>query len=152
MTVVRRRMLARGCDVVTLEIEQISERSLEAAANFAPVRPGRAMVTMIQSRVEQKNWLRRNGFPLGEFRAVRTLDELRTAIVETWAGAASARALVVATTAVVKGRSGSRTARTLRRRFGERGRLSAKVRAWWRKRSISSGRSASWWRGVLPAR
>ena len=74
--------LARGCDVVTLEIEQISERSLEAAGNFAPVRPGRALVTMIQSRIEQKNWLRRNGFPLGEFRAVRTLDELRAAILE----------------------------------------------------------------------
>ena len=74
--------LARGCDVVTLEIEQISERSLEAAGNFAPVRPGRALVTMIQNRVEQKNWLRRNRLPLGEFRAVRTLDELRTAIPE----------------------------------------------------------------------
>ncbi len=74
--------LARGCDVVTLEIEQISERSLEAAGSFVPVRPGRAMVTMIQSRVEQKNWLRRNGFPLGEFRAVRTSGELRAAILE----------------------------------------------------------------------
>ena len=74
--------LARGCDVVTLEIEQISERSLEAAGNFVPVRPGRALVTMIQSRVEQKNWLRRNGFPLGEFRVVRSIEELRTAVLE----------------------------------------------------------------------
>ena len=32
--------LARGCDVVTLEIEQISIASLEAAAKYAPVRPG----------------------------------------------------------------------------------------------------------------
>ncbi len=74
--------LARGCDVVTLEIEQISERSLEAAGSFVPVRPGRAIVTMIQSRVEQKNWLRRNGFPLGDFRVVRTLEELRAAVTE----------------------------------------------------------------------
>ena len=74
--------LARGCDVVTLEIEQISEGSLEAAGSFVPVRPGRAIVTMIQSRVEQKNWLRRNGFPLGEFRTVRTLEELRAAVPE----------------------------------------------------------------------
>ena len=72
--------LARGCDVVTLEIEQISEQSMEAAASFVPVRPGRSIVTMIQSRVEQKNWLRRNGFPLGEYRAVRSLDELREAV------------------------------------------------------------------------
>jgi 5-(carboxyamino)imidazole ribonucleotide synthase len=74
--------LARGCDVVTLEIEQISAASMEAAAHFAPVRPGGAMLAIIQNRIEQKDWLRRNGFPLGEYRAVRSLDELRSAIAE----------------------------------------------------------------------
>ncbi len=74
--------LARGCDVVTLEIEQISIASMEAAANFAPVRPGGAMLAIIQDRIEQKDWLRRNGFPIGDYRAVRSLDELRTAIGE----------------------------------------------------------------------
>ena len=73
--------LARGCDVVTLEIEQISKRSMEAAASFVPVRPGSAMVSVIQNRIEQKNWLRRNGFPIGDFVAVRSLDELRAAII-----------------------------------------------------------------------
>ncbi len=72
--------LARGCDVVTLEIEQISIASMEAAAGFAPVRPGGAMLTIIQDRIEQKDWLVRNGFPVGEFRAVRSRDELRGAI------------------------------------------------------------------------
>jgi 5-(carboxyamino)imidazole ribonucleotide synthase len=72
--------LARGCDVVTLEIEQISPRSMEAAASYAPVRPGGAMLAVIQDRIEQKDWLRRNGFPVGEYRAVRSLDELRTAV------------------------------------------------------------------------
>jgi 5-(carboxyamino)imidazole ribonucleotide synthase len=74
--------LARGCDVVTLEIEQISPQSMAAAANFAPVRPGGAMLAVIQDRIEQKDWLRKNGFPLGEYRAVRSLDELRTAVAE----------------------------------------------------------------------
>ena len=74
--------LARGCDVVTLEIEQISAASMEAAASFAPVRPAGAMLAVIQDRVEQKNWLRRNGFPVGEYRAVRSMDELRAAIRE----------------------------------------------------------------------
>jgi 5-(carboxyamino)imidazole ribonucleotide synthase len=74
--------LARGCDVVTLEIEQISAASMEAAANFAPVRPGGAMLSIIQDRIEQKDWLRRNGFPVGEYRAVRSLDELRVAIAD----------------------------------------------------------------------
>jgi 5-(carboxyamino)imidazole ribonucleotide synthase len=74
--------LARGCDVVTLEIEQISPQSMAAAANFAPVRPGGAMLAVIQDRIEQKDWLRKNGFPLGEYRAVRSLDELRKAVAE----------------------------------------------------------------------
>jgi len=73
--------LARGCDVVTLEIEQISPASLEAAAAFAPVRPGGAILPIIQDRIEQKNWLRRNGFPIGDYRAVRSLDELREALI-----------------------------------------------------------------------
>jgi 5-(carboxyamino)imidazole ribonucleotide synthase len=72
--------LARGCDVVTLEIEQISPASMEAAASYAPVRPGGAMLAVIQDRIEQKDWLRRNGFPVGEYRAVRSLDELRNAV------------------------------------------------------------------------
>lgn len=74
--------LARGCDVVTLEIEQIAPESMEAAAAFAPVRPGGALLSIIQDRVEQKHWLTRNGFPLGPYRAVQSLDELRDAIRE----------------------------------------------------------------------
>lgn len=73
--------LARGCDVVTLEIEQISAASMEAAASYAPVRPSGAMLAIIQDRIEQKDWLRKNGFPVGEYRAVRSLEELREAIV-----------------------------------------------------------------------
>ena len=72
--------LARGCDVVTLEIEQISMASMDAAARFAPVRPSESMLAVIQDRVAQKNWLERNGFPVGAYRAVGSLDELRTAV------------------------------------------------------------------------
>ncbi len=72
--------LARGCDVVTLEIEQIAPASMAAAARFAPVRPSGAMLAIIQDRIEQKDWLRKNGFPVGEYRAVRTMEELREAV------------------------------------------------------------------------
>jgi 5-(carboxyamino)imidazole ribonucleotide synthase len=72
--------LARGCDVVTLEIEQISLASMDAAARFAPVRPSESMLAVIQDRVAQKNWLERNGFPVGAYRAVGSLDELRAAV------------------------------------------------------------------------
>jgi len=73
-------MLARGCDVVTLEIEQIGEHSMASAATFCPVRPGGALLAVIQDRIEQKNWLRKHGFPVGGYRAVRTFDQLREAI------------------------------------------------------------------------
>ncbi len=74
--------LARGCDVVTLEIEQISTRSMEAASAFAPVRPSQGMLAIIQDRIEQKGWLSRNGFPLGAYRAVRSREELADGIRE----------------------------------------------------------------------
>lgn len=72
--------LARGSDVVTLEIEQVGLASLEAAARYAPVRPSAAVLAVIQDRIVQKNWLRSHGFPLGDFRAVHTFEELRAAI------------------------------------------------------------------------
>ncbi|MDP9038425.1 MAG: 5-(carboxyamino)imidazole ribonucleotide synthase [Acidobacteriota bacterium] len=72
--------LARGSDVVTLEIEQVALSSLDTAARFAPVRPGSAVLGVIQDRIVQKNWLRDRGFPVGEFRSVHTLEELRAAI------------------------------------------------------------------------
>ena len=74
--------LARGCDVVTLEIEQISLASMDAATTYASVRPGRATLAVIQDRVEQKNWLSRHGFPVGDYRAVSSIDQLRDAIRE----------------------------------------------------------------------
>lgn len=72
--------LARGCDVVTLEIEQIAVAALEAAAKYAPVRPGAAMLHIIQDRIRQKDWLAAQGLPLGDWRAARTAEEFRAAV------------------------------------------------------------------------
>ncbi|HEX3437723.1 MAG TPA: 5-(carboxyamino)imidazole ribonucleotide synthase [Pseudacidobacterium sp.] len=72
--------LARGCDVVTLEIEQVSIASLEAAQKFAPVRPGIAMMRTIQDRILQREWLVKHGFPVGEFRAIHTETDLQNAV------------------------------------------------------------------------
>lgn len=74
--------LARGSDVVTLEIEQLSLACLEAAAKHAPVRPGAAMLGIIQDRILQKNWLRDHGFPVGEYRAATSQEELVAALRE----------------------------------------------------------------------
>ncbi len=72
--------LARLSDVVTLEIEQIAVESLRAAEEFAPVRPKPEMLRVIQDRILQREWLAAGGFPQGEWRAVRSLEELQSAV------------------------------------------------------------------------
>ncbi|AXC13575.1 Phosphoribosylaminoimidazole carboxylase ATPase subunit [Acidisarcina polymorpha] len=69
--------LARGSDVVTLEIEQISLACLEAAAQYAPVRPSKALMQIIQDRIVQKDWLRDHGFPVGRYRAIENEADLQ---------------------------------------------------------------------------
>jgi 5-(carboxyamino)imidazole ribonucleotide synthase len=72
--------LARGCDVVTLEIEQVAIESLEAAAKFAPVRPSAELLHVIQNRIRQKQWLRERGFPLGPWHAARSERDMVEAV------------------------------------------------------------------------
>jgi len=72
--------LARGSDVVTLEIEQIAISSLEAAAKHAQLRPSVAMMRIIQDRILQKNWLVEHDFPVGEFRAIQAEADLQAAV------------------------------------------------------------------------
>ncbi len=72
--------LARQCDVITLEIEQIHPDVLAAVANHAPVRPGRDPVYIIQERLRQKEWLAAQGFPLGAFTAAQSASDLADAV------------------------------------------------------------------------
>ncbi len=72
--------LARGSDVVTLEIEQIAIAALEAAERYAPVRPGSKMLAIIQDRILQKNWLAEHGMPVGEYRAAHNAEQLHAAV------------------------------------------------------------------------
>ena len=72
--------LARGSDVVTLEIEQIAAESLNSAARYAPVRPSPAMMAIIQDRIEQKAWLAAREVPVGPFAAASSLHALQDAL------------------------------------------------------------------------
>jgi 5-(carboxyamino)imidazole ribonucleotide synthase len=60
------RELARHCDVVTLEIEQIATDMIDAANAYAPARPGSHVVGIVQDRARQKAWLTQHGFPVSE--------------------------------------------------------------------------------------
>jgi len=72
--------LAKHCDVITLEIEQIHPEVLAAAAEHAPVRPGRDPVYIIQERIRQKEWLQQQGVPLGAFRTADSAEALADAV------------------------------------------------------------------------
>jgi len=72
--------LARGCAVVTLEIEKIAPRAMEAAAKLAPVRPSPSVLHVVQDRGRQKAWLARHGFPVGGYRDATTREQLREAV------------------------------------------------------------------------
>ncbi len=72
--------LAKQCNVVTLEIEQIHPDVMEAVSQYAPLRPGRDAVFIIQDRIRQKEWLFREGFPLGAFVAAHSSDDVADAV------------------------------------------------------------------------
>lgn len=74
--------LARGSDVVTLEIEQISPAALEAASRHAPLRPGAELLAMVQDRIRQKAWLTANNFPVGPHRSIYSAEDLAAAVGE----------------------------------------------------------------------
>jgi 5-(carboxyamino)imidazole ribonucleotide synthase len=63
--------LAEGCAVLMPEIETISADGMARAVAHAPVRPGAAVLHIIQDRARQKEWLAAHNFPLTPFRVVR---------------------------------------------------------------------------------
>jgi 5-(carboxyamino)imidazole ribonucleotide synthase len=74
--------LARGCDVVTIEIEKVGLDALRTAAKHAPTRPNADALEIIQHRARQKDWLIQNGFPVGRSKRVSSAAELERAARE----------------------------------------------------------------------
>lgn len=74
--------LAKGCAVVTLEIEQIARPALEAAARHAPLHPSADAVYTIQDRLRQREWLDHHRFPVGAYRRASTAQDASTAVAE----------------------------------------------------------------------
>lgn len=76
------RAFARAVEVVTFEFENVPAETAAAAAEFAPVRPGGAVLHIAQNRRREKEFLRRHGFPCAPFHLVQSLAGLNTAITE----------------------------------------------------------------------
>ncbi|MFN8571073.1 MAG: 5-(carboxyamino)imidazole ribonucleotide synthase [Gemmatimonadaceae bacterium] len=73
--------LARECDVVTLEIEQIGADALRAVTQHAPLCPNVDAIVIVQDRIRQRTWLDRHGFPVGAFRVATSEVEARDAVL-----------------------------------------------------------------------
>lgn len=83
----RVREFARRVDVVTFEFENIPAATVDAAAEFAPVRPGKQALYVAQHRLREKTYLSGHGFPVVPFKPVRSPAELEAALVELGAPA-----------------------------------------------------------------
>ena len=72
--------LARGVNVVTLEIEQIGPAALKAVSDIVPLRPGAGPVIIVQDRLRQREWLQANRFPLGPWRRADSAADAEAAV------------------------------------------------------------------------
>lgn len=72
--------LASSADVVTCEREDVGRDVLRALEAHTLLRPGRHVLETIQDRVVQKEWLKRQGFPVGPFASASSLAEMDDAV------------------------------------------------------------------------
>ncbi|MBI4376828.1 MAG: 5-(carboxyamino)imidazole ribonucleotide synthase [Elusimicrobia bacterium] len=70
---------ARACDVVTLEWELIPMETLESIARLKPLFPAPPVLSFIQDRLRQREFLASHGLPQTAFAAASSREELRAA-------------------------------------------------------------------------
>jgi len=73
---------ARSVSAVTLEWENVPAALCEQLAERHPVRPSGAVLRIIQDRIEQKQFLQAQGFPVPLFRTVQVPHRLADAVNE----------------------------------------------------------------------
>jgi 5-(carboxyamino)imidazole ribonucleotide synthase len=75
--------LARTCDAVSTEFENVPAATLERLAARCVVRPGARAVAITQDRIHEKRFLRDQGFPTARFAIVRSREDLEAGIAHT---------------------------------------------------------------------
>ena len=73
---------ARQVSVVTFEFENVPSETTAVVARFVPVRPAGQVLHITQHRLREKTYLSEHGFPVTPFRAIRSAEELETAVCE----------------------------------------------------------------------
>ena len=76
------KRFAEAVDVVTFEFENVPFETVEKAAQFVEVFPRGEVLHIAQHRLREKTFLSQNGFPVTEFRHIKTLEELKKAALE----------------------------------------------------------------------
>lgn len=76
------REFAQRVEVVTFEFENVPSATVNAAAEFAPVRPGGHVLHIAQNRIREKTFVQKAGLPVTPFRAIHTAGDLCTAAEE----------------------------------------------------------------------
>lgn len=73
---------SRSVSAVTLEWENVPAALCEQLAESHPVRPSGAVLRVIQDRIEQKQFLQAQGFPVPSFRMVQAPSQLVDAVTQ----------------------------------------------------------------------
>jgi 5-(carboxyamino)imidazole ribonucleotide synthase len=73
---------ARGVEAVTYEFENVPAGTAAACQQHAPVRPSPAVLAACQDRLREKTSLQQHGLPTAPWAAVRSFDDLQTALDE----------------------------------------------------------------------
>ncbi|HZS45531.1 MAG TPA: 5-(carboxyamino)imidazole ribonucleotide synthase [Blastocatellia bacterium] len=78
----RVRQFASGVSVVTFEFENVPAATVEAASELAPVHPSGAILHIAQHRLREKTFLSQSGFPVVNYRHVRSMADLLSGLQE----------------------------------------------------------------------
>ena len=74
------RAFAKGLDVLTFEFENVPRAALDEVERLVPVHPSAEALWVSQNREREKEFLRKVNVPLASWVAVRTNDELASAL------------------------------------------------------------------------
>ncbi len=73
---------AKNADVITYEFENVPSKTIETAAEFCDVHPKGEVLHTTQNRLREKTFLSGNGFPVVDFRHIKTVDDLYRGVSE----------------------------------------------------------------------
>ncbi|MBL8152187.1 MAG: 5-(carboxyamino)imidazole ribonucleotide synthase [Blastocatellia bacterium] len=73
---------AKGVSIVTFEFENVPTATVEAASQYAPVRPSGMVLHTTQHRLREKKFLSKAGFPVVPYRHICSIEDLQRAVEE----------------------------------------------------------------------